>query len=130
MQIYNFYNLLTGVISTVLTLLYLAVLIKVRKGSRFIFVIVISALMLASNLTAIVVVYANFKVIGAYDISKNTYPASVYAWIIVQGLMSIVRDATFNVAHWEFAFKYFKISYEVPLMLKGELRLNDPFFFS
>jgi hypothetical protein len=48
----------------------------------------------------------------------------------VQGLTSIIRDASFNVAHWEFAFKYFTISYEVPLMLKGEETIDAPFLYS
>jgi Na+/H+ antiporter NhaD/arsenite permease-like protein len=64
MQLYNFYNLLTGILSAVLALMYLAVLIKVRKGSKFLFVIVISALMFASNIAGILVVFSNYKVIG------------------------------------------------------------------
>lgn len=36
----------------------------------------------------------------------------------------MLRDSTFNVAHWEFAYKYFKISYEVPLVLRGESMSN------
>lgn len=41
----------------------------------------------------------------------------------------MIRDATFNVAHWEFAYKYFKISYEVPLVLRGEQPNSRSVFF-
>lgn len=100
-----------GVLSAVLAVMYLAVLIQVRKGSKFLFVIVISALMLVSNVTAIVVVYENSKIIGAYDKNKTSYQTSIFVWIVFQGVTAIIRDSSFNVAHWEFAFKYFKISY-------------------
>lgn len=38
----------------------------------------------------------------------------------MQGLSAIIRDGCYNVAHWEFAYKYFVISHEVPLLLKGQ----------
>jgi hypothetical protein len=119
MQLYNFYNLLTGILSALLAIMYLTVLIEVRKGTKFLFVIAISALMFVSNITGIIVVFSNYKIIGLYDPKKTVYPTSVFIWILIQGLTSIIRDSSFNVAQWEFAFKYFKISYEVPLMLKG-----------
>ena len=86
--------------------------------------------MLTSNLTGILVVFSNYKILGSYNSDTTVYPTSVFIWILVQGLTSIIRDASFNVAHWEFAFKYFTISYEVPLMLKGEETINAPFLYS
>jgi hypothetical protein len=86
--------------------------------------------MLTSNLTGILVVFSNYKILGSYNSDTTVYPTSVFIWILVQGLTSIIRDASFNVAHWEFAFKYFTISYEVPLMLKGEETIDAPFLYS
>ena len=121
---------MTGILSALLAIMYLTVLIEVRKGTKFLFVIAISALMFVSNITGIIVVFSNYKIISLYDPKKTVYPTSVFIWILIQGLTSIIRDSSFNVAHWEFAFKYFKISYEVPLMLKGEVRVDEPFYFS
>lgn len=111
MKISNVYNLLVGVLSAVLAVMYLAVLMKVQKGSKFLFVIVITALMLVSNLAAIVVVYLNSKIIPAWDVNKTSYPTIIFVMVVFQGVMDIIRDSSFNLAHWEFAFKYFKISY-------------------
>ena len=92
--------------------------------------IAISGLMLTSNLAGIIVVFSNYKILGFYNVDTKVYPTSVFIWILVQGLTSIIRDGSFNLAHWEFAFKYFTISYEVPLMLKGEETIEEPFLFS
>lgn len=110
--------------------MYIAVLVKVHRGSQFRFVTVISGLMLVSNLTGILVVITNFEILGAYDPNKTSYSAGVFIWIVVQAITMFLRDSTFNVAHWEFAFKYFKISIEVPQLLKGGTAddSNDKFF--
>lgn len=120
MEIYNVYNLQTAVLSFALAMMYLTVLFKVHRGSKFKFVTIISALMLVSNLTAIFVVYTNYVILGQYAPDKTSYPKSVFVWIVLQAISSFLRDSSFNVAHWEFAFKYFKISIEVPYLLKGE----------
>lgn len=38
-------------------------------------------------------------------------------WIYVQGGSSAVRDTTFNVSHWMFAFEYYSISRYMPFLL-------------
>jgi hypothetical protein len=130
MQIYNAYNLQTAVLSFVLAFMYFAVLIKVHRGSKFRFVYVISSLMLVSNLTGILVEGTNYEILGEYAPDKTSYSAGVFVWIIMQAIFSFLRDSTFNVAHWEFAFKYFKISIEVPQLLNGVSPddSNDRFF--
>lgn len=120
MKINNAYNAQTALLSFILACLYVAVLLRAHFGSKFTFVIAVSALMLVSNVSGIVVEVANFKLIGQYVQGQTEYPSSVYVWVVVQGVSAMVRDATFNVAHWEFAYKYFKISYEVPVILRGD----------
>lgn len=128
MQIFNIYNLQTAIISLVLVCLYILVLIRVHNGSRFRFVTVVSALMLASNASCIVVELANEKVMSTYSPEKTTYPKSIFYWVVLQGVCAAIRDACFNVAHWEFAYKYLRISYEVPILLKGETPDEMPCF--
>ena len=130
MEIYNVYNLQTAVLSFVLAMMYLTILFKVHNGSKFKFVTIISALMLVSNLTGIFVVYTNYVILGQYEPDKTSYPKSVFVWVVLQAISAFLRDSSFNVAHWEFAFKYFKISIEVPHLLKGETPdgSNETFF--
>lgn len=119
MKINNVYNLQTGIISLILVFLYTFVLIKVHNGSKFKFVSIVSGLMLASNAACIVVELTNTKIVGTYSLDKTSYPKSIFVWVVIQGVFAMIRDSCFNVAHWEFAYKYLKISYEVPKLLKG-----------
>ena len=41
-------------------------------------------------------------------------------WILVQCIMSFIRDACFSVSHWLFAFEYFTIQIITPYILKGQ----------
>ena len=62
---------MTGILSALLAIMYLTVLIEVRKGTKFLFVIAISALMFVSNITGIIVVFSNYKILSLYDPKKN-----------------------------------------------------------
>lgn len=83
MELANVYNLETAIASFILAAIYVAVLIKAYYGSRFAFVVVVSGLMLASNIFGIIVVAANFKIIPAYVKNATSYPTSIYVWIVI-----------------------------------------------
>ena len=53
MDIVLVYNLETLIVSLSLAVFYAIVLVKVNKGSKFYFVMIVAALMMASNLAAI-----------------------------------------------------------------------------
>ena len=124
MSLSNTYNLINALLSLVLAVLYAIVLFKVCSGSQFNFVIVVTATMLLSNLTAILTNYSNYYLTGLAvpdELNPNPYyPPKVWALIWIQGFSTIIRDGCYNAAHWEFAYKYFAISHTVPLLLKGE----------
>ena len=121
MSISNSYNLLTAILSLFLAVLYAIVLVKVRAGSKFTFVIIIATMMMLSNMFGIVVTCSNNYITSHSPTTDPPpeYGPAIWIWIWVQGLSAIIRDGCYNAAHWEFAYKYFVISHEVPLLLKG-----------
>lgn len=134
MDLSNIYNIETLIACVILAGMYLAVLIKCMEGSRFTFVLLVSGLMLVSNVFGVLVVISDFVIVKAYVPESSSYPSKVYVWIIIQGVGTIFRDSCFNTAHWEFAFKYLRIAHDVPMLLKGknpeESRAIDVIYFT
>jgi len=87
----------------------LACTVKVIRGSRHCFLITLIALLLGYN-------SSNFLC--------NTFarvwiddPTKKYPNLLLQSLFVFLRDATFNLLHWIFSFKYWVIAFELDLMI-------------
>ena len=96
-----FYSSIIGILALTATLIH------VIKGTKHQFLIFISVLLLVSNLCAILSnSFARVWIYAPDDSKQNPY-------IYLQATASAIRDITFNVAHWVFAFQYWVISIEM-----------------
>jgi len=85
MSISDSYNILTAILSFFLAVLYGVVLFKVYRGSKFSFVIIVSTMMMLSNIFGIVITPANYFIL---EHSPITYPPpdygpAIWFWIWV-----------------------------------------------
>ena len=86
--------------SLILTALYGVVILKVQTGSKYTFIIVLTLMLMISNLSAILSDVFGEKYGGPSDA----------AWLVLECLATWFRDMFFNLAHWLFCYKYWLIS--------------------
>jgi hypothetical protein len=102
-------------LSAILAVLFSVVLAKNLMSLQFKFITSISGLLILSNLAFIFCAKGDGEIFRR----ENNPQAGVDLWIDFLGVFSTLRDASFNVATWIFAFEYYKIGRMMPLALKG-----------
>lgn len=108
----NYYNATQAVLATFLLVMYTATLIRVCRGRKFSFVVKLIILMMFSNIALISGSVSNYEESLKEKASIET---TLFMWTAAVSFG--VRDATFNVAHWMFAFEYYSISRYMPYLL-------------
>ena len=89
-----------------------ATLIRVCRGRKFTFVVKLIVLLMLSSVAVISGSISNYEEFEAAQLATNTT-----FWLWMSGLSYAVHDASFNVAHWMFAFEYYSISRYMPYLL-------------
>jgi hypothetical protein len=95
--------------SLILIVGYTFVIAWIYKGSQFKILIMLSAMLLASALMSI-----------CADSVANVYVKrdGKAGWLALEAICVYVRDSLFNLAHWIFCFKYWKIAIEMEALIK------------
>jgi len=95
---------------------------KACKGSQFLFLILLIVLLFISNTGFIVyiAVYGKRKIVN----KEGSFEEKV-TWNIVSVTADWFRYACFNVAHWLFAVKYWVVSREMPIAIRGRLLIDQ-----
>jgi hypothetical protein len=123
------YNLETVIFSIILIIVSSIVLGRECRGSKFDFILIILSLLIATNFFGMLVIYCNKVLSIQYvptdpdeeyppEVPPMIYPWTTYLIIWTQAISAFIRDASYNCAHWEFAYKYWEISYMMPRLLK------------
>jgi len=94
---------------TSLFVLWTISLAKVIRGSPYKFLIIVIALLMVSNLSKMVEMFAT----GYYCVSD--YKSN--SWSVTKWLTSSIQIGTYTMAHWLVASKYNQIASEVPYLL-------------
>ena len=104
-------DITTVVTSAILVILFSIVLVMNSTGSKFNFVTILSSLMIVTNLAAIAVITENIQIYKIFEanLAQGSYKNTMF-WVTALAISCFVRDLTFNIAHWMFAFEYYKIS--------------------
>lgn len=115
MDLFQVYTVLGVVLAAVLVVLFSGVLVRNLMGLQFKFITSITSLLIVSNIAFI------FCAKGDGEIFRRdgNQSAGVDFWIDFLGVFSTLRDASFNIATWIFAFEYYKIARMMPFALKG-----------
>jgi hypothetical protein len=92
------------------TLAFLITLTHVYKGTKHLFLIVLICLYIISNIAAIL-----SNTFGREWIDN---PSLKDPYLALQAAVSCIRDATFNLAHWIFSFKYWIIALEMQYLIE------------
>jgi hypothetical protein len=116
MSIYKVYLWTQVSCSSVLLLLYAATFIKVIRGSVYTFVLKLTAMLFLSNVATVFLTIANFR--NLQSLLGGNVPHLIL-WFWVEGIAAVFQDSLFGLAHWIFAFEYYRISKVMPLVLKG-----------
>jgi len=103
-----------GVTSIILLILYLVTYIKLQVGSKYPLITRLTLLLLVSNFFMLLLIPAEIKI---YLFDKTKEGKNMYLWVIEQGICYICKDISFNLAHLDFAFEYYKIAKFMPIVL-------------
>lgn len=90
---------------------YIAVLVRIYRGTRNRWLVMILAMLLVSNVSAILADWTS--VVWTID-SRKLWP-----YLYLECVFCYLRDALFNLAHWVFCFKYWCIAVEMQFLLTG-----------
>ena len=104
MDLENWYALA----SAFLCVFYIATLVRVCLGSKQAFSIKLIVMLLCSNLAHIFFCWTDSQFFD-FDIT-------IYYWI--HSISYAIYLSLFCIAHWIFAFEYYKNSYQTPLVLE------------
>lgn len=123
----NYYNLTQAVLASLLLIMYVTTLVRVCRGRKFSFVVKLILLLMFSNIAMISASISNYEVLLKEktndETEKTNDETTLYLWIA--SISFATRDATFNVAHWMFAFEYYSISRYMPfLLMKARPRIS------
>ena len=99
----------TGVL---LTVSYIAVLIRIWKGSKYTFLYGMSLMLMTSNIFAITA--------DAFQKPWIEDSTKVKPYLYLQVMSSFMRDMLFNLAHWIFCYKYWIIAIEMQSLLEAK----------
>ena len=98
--------------SLVVIVALIACTFKVLRGSKHCFLITLIGLLMGYNVS---------------DFLCNTFarvwiedPTQKYPYLQLQSVFIFLRDATFNLVHWIFSFKYWVIAFELDLIIYNE----------
>lgn len=116
MSLYEGYLWTQVACSAILLIIYLAVFIKVLHGSVYIFVLKLTVMLFLSNVATLFLTFANFANLESLS-GGSTH--NLYFWYWVEGIAAIIGDSTFGLAHWLFAFEYYRICKIMPLAIQG-----------
>jgi len=108
----NYYNFTQVVLATLLLVMYITTLGRVCRGRKFSFVVKLIVLMMFSNIALISGSISNYK-----ESLKEKASTEMKLFMWTAAISFAIRDATFNVAHWMFAFEYYIISRYMPYLL-------------
>ena len=108
----NYYNFTQVVLATLLLVMYITTLGRVCRGRKFSFVVKLIVLMMFSNIALISGSISNYK-----ESLKEKASTEMTLFMWTAAISFATRDATFNVAHWMFAFEYYSISRYMPFLL-------------
>ncbi len=95
--------------SLVILAAYVIVLYRVYKGSQYLFLYIISLMLLISNVCAIL-----------SNLAMKVWfkdPAQIDPYLYLETTSAFIRDALFNLAHWIFCFRYWVIAVEMEALL-------------
>jgi hypothetical protein len=95
--------------STILTLMYGVIIVKVYTGSKYTLIIVLTIMLLVSNIAAVL----------SDDFAKKYSNTTDVAWLVFECIATWLRDMFFNLAHWVFCYKYWLISIDVEAVFTG-----------
>ena len=116
MILYLTSNILAFVASLILVPMYSAVLVRVRRGTKFKAVTAMSALMLVSNIATMLIAVTQYFEFGKPDMG------SFLPILWMQSFLFPIQDLTFGEAHWFCACYYFKAAKSIPrTILKQEV---------
>jgi hypothetical protein len=103
------YNWTTAGCAVVLTVCYTYSFVKNKTGAKMDFLILICGLLIISNIASVIVVFSNSEVFNENHVGF---------FIFVQGLFTFLRDFSFNVAHWNFAYQYLISAISMPYIFE------------
>lgn len=106
----NYYHIVMAT-SILLICGYIVVLARTWRGSKYMFVIAISLMLLGSNLFAIL----SDSAMKPWILDPSGGKKIPY--LLLQCLSTFVRDSLFNLAHWVFSYKYWLIGVEMEQLL-------------
>ena len=111
MDYWQAYVLTQLICAGILLLLYSATLYKVITTTKFKLVVMLLCLLIVSTVAEFVVLKADSKLV---ETEHQTLLKSL------QSAFFFIRDATFNLAYWLFAWQYFTIARNTPYLLKQQ----------
>jgi hypothetical protein len=97
--------------SLLLIMMYCATLYHTIKGTKFTFVILLTSLLIASNIGTLINIYGSLQI---YNKDNTTE-----LHIITINVGQMLQDLFFCIAHWLLASRYFVISAEIPYVIDG-----------
>ena len=122
--------IMTAVMITICLFLYVYAFIKVATGSKIKFVLIVIALMIVSTIAAECFIISDYALSMApqshpdlNSTNTNMTLSSGEHYFLFLGSQAVsggIRDSTFMVAHWAFAFKYFKSALNMPALFGGK----------
>lgn len=95
--------------SIILTVMYGVIIVKVYTGSKYTLIIVLTIMLMVSNITAVL----------SDGFAKKYYNTTDDTWLVFECIASWLRDMFFNLAHWVFCYKYWLISVDVEAVFTG-----------
>ena len=117
MELFPIYELVQATCNCLLIFCYSITLTKNICGSRFAFVMKILVMLLVCNICELIIIVADRKQKEAYETLQTSNIILWGCWI--EGVATFFKYATFNVAHWIFAFEYFSIARTIPFVIRA-----------
>ena len=103
----TFYIRTTFYTSLILVALYGILLVKIYRSNQYDFLIILTVMFVVSNIAAVLC--------NTFALQFSITDA--ISWLILQVIATIVRDSTFNLAHWIFCWKYWLIAVDMEALL-------------
>lgn len=107
----------SSVLAALLILIYAACLIHVRLGSKYSFVTKLICLLLLYNIFLLIANFADIKVFLKHEATTS----SIWLLCISYGLWNCL----FNVAHFMLAWKYYRMSKEMPEIMTKQINAEE-----
>lgn len=104
-------------VSCFLMLAYSFAFYKTLIGTRFLFIFVLIVLLMISNVGSIGIAISQLDIDESYR--NNNKDERLYLGN-AELCFLFMRDAGMNLAFWCFSFRYWKISYDMPVQLRGD----------